>query len=88
MSSFSEMHDHELMWAHCADQYREICIAYSSAVIAYIAAHNSASNCIFVRRVAVLRSSLRFSPGQRLSRDNPPKTFFDARVYLTRNLEG
>jgi hypothetical protein len=49
MPSFSEMHDHEFMWAHDADQYREICIAYSSVVIAYIAAHNSASNRIFVR---------------------------------------
>jgi hypothetical protein len=33
-------------------------------------------------------ASDRFSPGQRRSRDNPTKTFFDARVYLTRNLEG
>lgn len=31
MSSFSEVHDHELMWAHYADQYRGICIAYSFA---------------------------------------------------------
>jgi hypothetical protein len=75
MSSLSETHDHDLMLAHYADQYREICIAYGSGVIAYFAAHNSASNRIFVRRVAVLRSSLRFSPGQRLSRDNPTKTF-------------
>ena len=29
LSSFSEVHDHELMWAHYADQYRGICIAYS-----------------------------------------------------------
>jgi hypothetical protein len=29
MSSFSEVHDHELMWAHYADQYRGICISYS-----------------------------------------------------------
>lgn len=31
LSSFSEVHDHELMWAHYADQYRGICIAYSFA---------------------------------------------------------
>jgi hypothetical protein len=31
MSSFSEVHDHELMWAHYADQYGGICIAYSFA---------------------------------------------------------
>jgi len=29
MCSFSEVHDHELMWAHYADQFRGICIAYS-----------------------------------------------------------
>jgi hypothetical protein len=29
LSSFSEVHDHELMWAHYADHYRGICIAYS-----------------------------------------------------------
>jgi Protein of unknown function (DUF2971) len=29
MCSFSEVHDHELMWAHYADQYKGICIAYS-----------------------------------------------------------
>jgi hypothetical protein len=29
MSSFSEVHDHELMWAHYADHYRGICISYS-----------------------------------------------------------
>lgn len=28
MCSFSEVHDHELMWAHYADQFRGICIAY------------------------------------------------------------
>ena len=26
--SFSEVHDHELMWAHYADQFRGICIRY------------------------------------------------------------
>lgn len=26
--SFSEVHDHELMWAHYADQFRGICVAY------------------------------------------------------------
>ncbi len=31
MASFSEVHDHELMWAHYADQYKGICIAYSFA---------------------------------------------------------
>jgi len=31
MCSFSEVHDHELMWAHYADQYRGICIGYSFA---------------------------------------------------------
>ena len=29
MCSFSEVHDHELMWAHYADQFRGICIAYN-----------------------------------------------------------
>lgn len=29
ISSVSEVHDHELMWAHYADQYRGICISYS-----------------------------------------------------------
>jgi len=29
MCSFSEVHDHELMWAHYADQFKGICIAYS-----------------------------------------------------------
>jgi len=29
MCSFSEVHDPELMWAHYADQFRGICIAYS-----------------------------------------------------------
>lgn len=29
MCSFSELHDHELMWAHYADQFRGICIAYN-----------------------------------------------------------
>lgn len=29
MCSFSEVHDHELMWAHYADQYKGICIGYS-----------------------------------------------------------
>jgi hypothetical protein len=31
LSSFSAVHDHELMWAHYADQYRGICVAYSFA---------------------------------------------------------
>ena len=31
LSSFSEVHDHELMWAHYADQYRGICISYRFA---------------------------------------------------------
>ena len=29
MCSFSEVHNHELMWAHYADQFRGICISYS-----------------------------------------------------------
>ncbi len=29
MCSFSEVHDHELMWAHYADQFRGICISYN-----------------------------------------------------------
>src|ERR1700758_4410459 len=29
MCSFSEVHDHELMWAHYADRFAGICIAYS-----------------------------------------------------------
>jgi hypothetical protein len=29
MCSFGEVHDHELMWAHYADKYSGICIAYS-----------------------------------------------------------
>src|ERR1700693_5168873 len=29
MCSFSEAHNHELMWAHYADEFRGICIAYS-----------------------------------------------------------
>jgi len=29
MCSFSEVYDHELMWAHYADQFRGICVAYS-----------------------------------------------------------
>lgn len=29
MCSFSEVHDHELMWAHYADQFKGICVAYS-----------------------------------------------------------
>jgi len=29
MCSFSEVYDHELMWAHYADQFRGICISYS-----------------------------------------------------------
>jgi hypothetical protein len=28
IASFSEIYDHELMWAHYADQFRGICIAY------------------------------------------------------------
>lgn len=31
MCSFSEVYDHELMWAHYADKYSGICIAYSFA---------------------------------------------------------
>ena len=78
MFSFGEMHDQELMLTHYADQYRELCIAFSLGAIAYTAAHNSANGRIFVRHVAVLRRSFRLSPGQRLSRDNPTKTFFYA----------
>ena len=29
MCSFSEVHDHELMWAHYADRFGGICVAYS-----------------------------------------------------------
>jgi len=29
MCSFSEVHNHELMWAHYADQFKGICISYS-----------------------------------------------------------
>lgn len=31
MCSFSEVHDHELMWAHYADQFSGICVEYSLA---------------------------------------------------------
>jgi len=29
MCSFSEVHNHELMWAHYADQFRGICVGYN-----------------------------------------------------------
>lgn len=29
MCSFSEVYDHELMWAHYADQFKGMCISYS-----------------------------------------------------------
>jgi hypothetical protein len=45
MCSFSEVHDHELMWAHYADQYRGICIAYSFAKLL----DNLHDNVSFVR---------------------------------------
>jgi len=56
-----------------------------SAVIAYIAAHNLLRRRTFARCVALFRSSVRLSPGQRLGRDNPTQTVFDAREHLTRN---
>jgi hypothetical protein len=31
LASFSEVHDHELMWAHYADKYSGVCIGYSFA---------------------------------------------------------
>lgn len=35
MCSFSEVRNHELMWAHYADQFRGICIAYSLSKLLY-----------------------------------------------------
>jgi len=32
MCSFSEVYDHELMWAHYANQFKGICIAYPSGL--------------------------------------------------------
>src|ERR1019366_7626025 len=31
--SFSEVYDHELMWAHYADQFQGICVAYSLTLL-------------------------------------------------------
>src|ERR1700751_5625042 len=31
--SFSEVHDNELMWAHYADHFKGICIAYSMRLL-------------------------------------------------------
>ena len=33
MCCFSEIHNHELMWAHYADQFKGICIAYSFSML-------------------------------------------------------
>lgn len=39
LCSFSETRDHELMWAHYADQFRGICVAYSfSKLLSYLPA--------------------------------------------------
>jgi hypothetical protein len=38
--SFSEVHNNELMWAHYADQYRGICIAYNFASLQSNLDHN------------------------------------------------
>ncbi len=45
MCSFSEVNDHELMWAHYADQFRGICIAYSFSKLL----KNLAKDVSFVR---------------------------------------
>lgn len=45
MCSFSEVYDHELMWAHYADKYSGICIAYSFARLL----DNLGDNVSFVR---------------------------------------
>jgi hypothetical protein len=45
MCSFSEVHDHELMWAHYADQFAGICVAYSLSRLL----KNLAKNVSFVR---------------------------------------
>ncbi len=45
MCSFSEVHNHELMWAHYADQFRGICVAYNfSRLLRHLA-----ENVTFVR---------------------------------------
>lgn len=45
MCSFSEVHNHELMWAHYADQFSGICIAYNlSALLRHLP-----NNISFVR---------------------------------------
>lgn len=33
LCSFSEVHDHELMWAHYADNFKGICVAYKLALL-------------------------------------------------------
>jgi hypothetical protein len=43
--SFSEVHNNELMWAHYADEYRGICIAYSFNSLR----HNLGDDVEFVR---------------------------------------
>jgi len=43
--SFSEVYDHELMWAHYADQFRGICIAYDF----YLLQKQLADEIVFVR---------------------------------------
>ena len=45
MSSFSEVDNHELMWAHYADQFKGICIAYSLEKLL----DNLGANVSFVR---------------------------------------
>ncbi len=50
MCSFSEVHNHELMWAHYADQFRGICVAYNfSRLLRHLA-----ENVTFVRMFAPL----------------------------------
>lgn len=56
MCSFSEVRDHELMWAHYADQFRGVCIAYSlSRLLASLADSVAFVRMFYHDKVPVVR---------------------------------
>jgi hypothetical protein len=56
MCSFSEVYDHELMWAHYSDQFRGICVAYSlSRLLKHLEENVSFVRMYYNERVPTIR---------------------------------
>lgn len=73
--SFTEVQNHELMWAHYADQFAGICVAYNfSMLLRYLPEHVSFVRMYYSEKVPVVRHS-------HLQPDQPAKMILSYKNY-------